>query len=159
MVEAPDTLVKLSFALITDPTCLDSYPAQARNEITLRGSQGNEGGGHDTLISHCPLLLNGLLQGQEGGALSPAQTKMQSLFSPPEVSFLGNVSHISGRETENMVCVPYSLLGRHGVSASPASCTGYPSLTDKSSLTEVSFVGYPASLLVGWVVFKIATFL
>lgn len=42
----------LFFALITDPTCPDLYPAQARNEITLRGSQGNEGGEQDTLISH-----------------------------------------------------------------------------------------------------------
>lgn len=44
--------MKLFFALITDPTRPGLYPAQAKHAITLKSSQGNGGGEHDTLIAH-----------------------------------------------------------------------------------------------------------
>lgn len=92
LVEALDTPCEFFFTLITDPTHTGPYPAQPRHPITLNGNQGNGGRKHNTykLISDSFILW--LISGR---ALCPAPIKkLMSLHSLPEVSFLGNISHL-----------------------------------------------------------------
>ena len=108
-------LVKLFFALITDPTSPGPYPAQARHAITPRGSQDNSGGG--TWYTCLPniasglLPLYGLLQAGHSTQLKPRGRSLSSLL---ELSFLGNISHLregnrKHRLSDNLIwglCLP-----------------------------------------------------
>lgn len=79
-----------------------------------------------------------------------------SLFSPFEVSFLGNISHL--RKEDRKQSAPNSLEIQHGLSASLPSLT-YLSLPNRQCLTEIPSVGSLVTLLADWVIFKIVFFL
>lgn len=150
------SLVKLFFALITDPTCPGPYLVQPRHAIKLKGDQGNRGGEHDTQIPH------------QAFSFSMASCRRNMLPSssqnadvcPPHLRFLSlETYHIPGRETENTVSAPNPLGIWNGVSASLPNLT-YLFLPNRhNSLTEIPFVGYASFLFqVAGSFFKIAPF-